>query len=97
MQHFAVTEVDHVWRLICNAHICSKSLGVVVHVCGHSLDVKAGGEVEARVNTHARTHARMRMYTHAHTTHIDGSYNVHAPRAPPREKAALGDHVAQGR
>lgn len=49
IQHFPVSEVDHVWRLLVSAHLTSKSLGSVVHVTGSSFRLDAGGDFEVRL------------------------------------------------
>ncbi len=49
VQRYPVAEVDHVWRLLINAHIHSKSLGSVVHVAAASFSKESAGEAEVRV------------------------------------------------
>ena len=49
VHHFPVAEIDHVWRLLVNAHLQSKSFGCVVSLNAASFDCTAGCEVEVRV------------------------------------------------
>jgi len=50
--HFPTSEVDHVWRVVVNAHLKSKAFGAVIHLTGQSFraDSHGGGEVEMRVH-----------------------------------------------
>ena len=48
VHHFPVAEIDHVWRLIVNAHLQSKSFGCAVSLQASSFACNAGCEVEIR-------------------------------------------------
>ena len=49
VHHFPVAEIDHVWRLLVNAHLQSKSFGCVASLTATSFEVDAGCEVEIRM------------------------------------------------
>uniref|UniRef100_A0A7S0PYP5 CUE domain-containing protein n=1 Tax=Coccolithus braarudii TaxID=221442 RepID=A0A7S0PYP5_9EUKA len=48
IQHYPVSEVDHVWRVLVNSH-ASNAMGCALHLSAPSFCVDAGGEVEVRV------------------------------------------------
>lgn len=49
VQHFQMSEIDHVWRLLVSAHLTSRSFGSVVHVSAPSFRLDADGDFEVRL------------------------------------------------
>ena len=49
VHHFPVAEIDHVWRLLVNAHLQSKSFGCVASLFATSFETDAACEVEIRM------------------------------------------------
>ena len=45
VSHFPVSEVDHVWRVLVNAHLKSKAFGPVVHVVSQSFSPTSHGDL----------------------------------------------------
>ena len=44
--HFPTAEIDHVWRVLVNAHAQSKAFGPVLHLSASSFRLESHGEVE---------------------------------------------------